>query len=83
MNPIPSHSPVAKWTTIRSVLAFALNNNLVTKQIDFSNAFVQARLPEGMDKYTEVPNAQGFAKRSNSHLCLKLIKSLYEMIEAP
>ena len=83
LNPLPSYSPVVRWTTIRSVLAFALNNDLVTKQIDFSNAFVQASLPSDMNKYTEVPNAQGFAKKCNLPWCLKLIKSLCGMVEAP
>ena len=46
----PSFSPVVKWTTICSVIAFALNNNFVTRQIDFSNAFVQADLPDNMPK---------------------------------
>ena len=83
LNPHPSHSPVAKWTTICSVLTFALNHNLATKQIDFSNDFVQANLPPGLEKYTEVPNGQGFAKKENQNYCLKLIKSLYGMVEAP
>ena len=36
-----------------------------------------------MNKYTEVQNAQGFAKKCNLSWCLKLIKSLYGMVEAP
>ena len=37
-----------KWSTIRTVLAFALCMKLKSKQIDFDNAFVQAEL-EGKD----------------------------------
>ena len=35
-------APVVKWSTIRTVLAFALKMDLKTKQIDFHNSFVQA-----------------------------------------
>ena len=35
-------APVVKWSTIRTVLAFALKMGLKTRQIDFDNAFVQA-----------------------------------------
>ena len=82
-EPHPSFSPVTKWTTILSVLEFALNNNFATKQIDFSNAFVQEVLPDNMNKYTDIPNAKGYGMKSNNHLCMKLHKSLYVMIEAP
>lgn len=83
LTPLPSYSPVVKWTTIRAVLAFALNKNISTKQTDFSNAFFQAYLPSDMSKYTKVPNARGFSMKSNAHLCLKLLKSLYGMLETP
>ena len=82
-DPHPSFSAVAKWTTIPVVLAFALNINFATKQIDFSNAFVQDILPNNMNKYTEILNAQGFVKKINNHLCMKFHKSLYIMVEAP
>ena len=39
-------APVAKWSTIRTVLAFALRMRMKSKQIDFENAFVQAELSE-------------------------------------
>ena len=61
---------------------FTPNNNFLQK-IDFLNAFVQAILPINMNKYTEIPNAQGFVKKNNHHLCMKLHESLYGMIEAP
>ena len=35
-------APVVKWSTIRTVLAFALKMGLKTRQIDLDNAFVQA-----------------------------------------
>ena len=36
-----------------------------------------------MPKYTEIPNAKGYAKKTNKHLCMKLSKSLYGMVEDP
>jgi hypothetical protein len=39
-----TYAPVVKWSTIRTVLAFALQMKLKTRQIDFDNAFVQIEL---------------------------------------
>ena len=39
-----TYAPVVRWSTIRTVLAFALKMKLKSKQIDFSNSFVQANL---------------------------------------
>ena len=48
-------APVVKWSTIRTVLAFALRNGLKTRQIDFDNAFVQAELKEEESIYVTLP----------------------------
>ena len=39
-------APVVKWSTIRTVLVFALKMGLKTRQIDFDNTFVQAELSD-------------------------------------
>jgi Reverse transcriptase (RNA-dependent DNA polymerase) len=60
----------------------ALQNGWITKQIDFSNTFVQALLDK--EVYIALPaifvDASGIEARD---LCLKLNKSLYSMREAP
>ena len=50
-----------------------------TRQVDFSNAFVQAELQE--DVYIEVP--QGFKDPDGQDVVLKLNKSLYGLVQAP
>lgn len=70
MHQSPAYSPMAKWAPIRTVLAFALQHNLDTKQIDFSNAFVQAELPQNMEKYTDISNAEGLGNKGYTHICM-------------
>ena len=75
-----TYAPVVKWTTIRAVLAFAIKHDLKTRQIDFSNAFVQADLPENEQIFVELP--KGFAQKGVDTV-LKLKKSLYGLVRAP
>ena len=59
----------------------ALQQDWITKQIDFSNAFVQA--PLGKDVYVSLPALfDDVSKLGPKTLCLKLHKSLYGMKEA-
>ena len=77
-----TYAPVASWTSIRMLTVLALQRNWITKQIDFSNAFVQAPLDK--DVYVALPPM--FEDKSglpNKGLCLKLNKSLYGMRKAP
>ena len=60
----------------------ALQNNWSIKQIDFSNAFVQA--PMKRDVYVSLPQLfTEFDGIPAAELCMKLHKSLYGMREAP
>eukprot|EP00980_Cylindrotheca_fusiformis_P019967 scaffold7036_cov69-Cylindrotheca_fusiformis.AAC.1 len=69
-----TYAPVVRWTTIRSVLAFAVKNNLKTRQIDFMNAFVQSTLPEDERIFVKLP--KGFSHQGVETV-LRLNKSLY------
>jgi Reverse transcriptase (RNA-dependent DNA polymerase) len=77
-----TYSPVASWSSIRMLAVTALQQHWVTKQIDFSNAFVQAPLekPVCVAMSPMFQNNTGF---DSKELCLKLNKSLYGMHEAP
>ena len=69
-----TYSPVVTWETIRSLLALAIINEWVTRQIDFVLAFPQAEVECPM--YMEVPrgcNVDG----SRDNYVLKLKKNLY------
>ena len=73
---------MAPLTSIRMLSILALQCGIVTKQIGFSNAFVQA--PLNKDVYVVLPamfqDSSGIDPRL---LCLKLNKSLYDVREAP
>jgi Reverse transcriptase (RNA-dependent DNA polymerase) len=77
-----TYAPVASWSSIHMLTVLTLQKQWVTKQIDFSNAFVQALLNK--DVYVTLPALFQVTSGINSKLlCLKLNKSLYEMCEAP
>ena len=77
-----TYVPVASWTSIHMLSILALQKHWITKQIDFSNAFIQAPLDK--DVYVSLPamfqDTNGADPKS---LCLKLKKSLYDMRDAP
>ena len=72
-------APVVGWSTIRSVLAFALQNELKTKQADFCYEFVQATMPED-EKVFIAPPREFFP---NKNVVFQLIKSQYGLRSAP
>ena len=77
-----SYAPVVAWSTVRMVMNIAIQQGWATRQVDFSNAFVQATLEE--EVYLEMP-----AMFSDENLLgaeptvLKLNKSLYGLVQAP
>ena len=77
-----TYAPVASWTSVCMLTILAIQKQWVTKQIDFSNAFVQFPL----NKLVYVAFPVMFEDSSGiepCQLCLKLNKSLYGMREAP
>ena len=77
-----TYAPVASWTSIHLLTIFAIQHHWVTKQIDFSNAFVQA--PLNKDVYVSLSAMfQDKNGVDTKLLCLKLNQSFYGMREAP
>ena len=77
-----TYAPVASWYSIRMLTVLALQKNWTTKQINFSNAFVQAPLEKNV--YVAMPPMFNDSSGIDpSQLCLCLHKSLYGMREAP
>jgi hypothetical protein len=70
-------APVIQWSTIRMVNTLASMHNLKGKQIDFTQAFPQAKLKE--DIYLRFP--AGF-KHKNEKWALKLKRNLYGLVQA-
>jgi hypothetical protein len=71
-----SYAPVASWSTVRMVMNIAIQRGWATRQVDFSNAFVQATLKE--EVYVELPEMFRDKQNDGSKdgVVLKLNKSL-------
>ena len=69
---------VAKFTTIRCVVALGVALDLEMHQMDVKTAFLNGDLEE--DIYMEQPS--GFVQRGQEHLVCKLCKSLYGLKQA-
>ena len=75
------YAPVVSWSTVRLVLIMAIHLGWATRQIDFSNAFVQADLKE--EVYLSLPPGFVGEDGSRKNMVLKLNKSLYGLVQAP
>ncbi|GAU36022.1 hypothetical protein TSUD_211600 [Trifolium subterraneum] len=71
-------APVARWDTIRAILALAAKENWKVFQLDVKNAFLHGELTE--DIYVEQP--PGYQK-GNKDMVYKLKKALYGLKQAP
>jgi hypothetical protein len=74
-----TYAPVVSWSTIRLFLILSILLSWNTKSIDFSQAFVQATL----DYPVWIHLPRGFHTSAGIKQCLKLVKSLYGLAEAP
>ena len=81
VNVFDTYAPVVRWSTIRCVLSFALQQGLLTRQVDFSNAFVHASLPDHQHVFLEPPREPGFYE--DRDVVFKLSKSLYGLRDSP
>jgi hypothetical protein len=72
-----SFAPVVQWITIRMVNTLAAMHNLKGKQIDFTQAFPQAKLKE--DIYLRFP--AGF-EHKHEKWALKLKRNLSGLVQA-
>jgi hypothetical protein len=72
-------APVAKFTSIRCILALAALEDMEIHQMDVKIAFLNGELKEEI--YMEQP--QGFVHQGSEHLMCKLHKSLYSLKQSP
>ena len=56
-------APTVSWATVRMLLCLTLSQGWVTKQVDFSNAFVQATLNESV--FVAMPDVESAAIRTS------------------
>lgn len=76
LNPFDTYSPVVAWSTIRLMLIIAVILDLKTTQVDYTNAFVQAKAAPGT--FIEMPRM--FEKPG---FILELNRNLYGQRDAP
>ena len=72
-------SPVVRFTSIRSLLAFAVQNDMLIHQMDVVTAFLNGKLDEEI--YMEQP--EGYVIAGKENLVCKLKKSLYGLKQSP
>ena len=76
---LETFAPVAKFTTIRCILALGAALDLEIHQMDVKTAFLNGELEE--DIYMDQPH--GFGQEGSDHLVCKLKKSLYGLKQSP
>ena len=78
---LDTYSPVVQWSSVRLMLVLTVTMGMVTRAVDFSNAFAQADMPEGLNVYLEMP--ENFESCDGTDSVLRLKKSLYGQLIAP
>ena len=73
------YAPVVQLSSLQLFLAWALLLNWVTCSVDFSNAFIQAKLKDAI--FVHIP--RGFTSNRPGKTCLRLKRSLYGLSVAP
>lgn len=71
-------APVAKWDTIRLVLALAARRGWDVYELDVKSAFLYGELKE--DVYVNQP--PGYVRKGEKHKVYKLLKALYGLRQA-
>jgi hypothetical protein len=71
-------APVAKMTTVRTMLAIVVHHGWIIEQLDVNNAFLHGDLHE--DVYMQIP--QGYTHSFPPNTLCKLTKSLYDLKQA-
>ena len=74
-----TYSPVVRFSSIRALIAFAVQNDMLIHQMDVVTAFLNGDLHE--DIYMQQPD--GYVQPGSEHLVCKLKKSLYGLKQAP
>ena len=72
-------SPVVRFSSIRLLLAFAIQNDMLIHQMDVVTAFLNGKLKEEI--YMQQP--PGYSEQGKEHLVCKLRKSLYGLKQSP
>ena len=72
-------SPVVRFSSVRTLLAYAVENDMMIHQMDVNTAFLNGSLNEEI--YMEQP--EGYVVSGKEHLVCKLKKSIYGLKQSP
>ena len=72
-------SPVVKFSSVRALIAFAVQNGMLLHQMDVVTAFLNCTLEEDIF----MQQTDGYVKEGSVHLVCKLKKSLYGLKQSP
>ena len=72
-------SPVVRFSSIRALLAYGVQNDMIIHQMDVVTAFLNGKLDEEL--YMQQPD--GYIKPGEEHLVCKLKKSIYGLKQSP
>jgi hypothetical protein len=75
------YAPIVLWSTVRLMLSIAASQGLATRQVDFSNAFVQAHLHETKPIFVQATPT--FNSDIADKVVLRLNQSLYGLVKVP
>ena len=78
-------SPVVRYSTVRTLLAVAAQQDLLVHQMDVDTAFLYGIMSEEKDVYVEVPPGYPIPPELQGHtnLVAKVEKSIYGLKQAP
>ena len=79
---LEKYAPLVSCNTFRLILSLSINQDWATRQVDFSNAFVQVILVD--DVYLALPycvDSENFEGRAK--MVMKLNNSLYVLVQSP
>ena len=74
-----TYSPAVRFSSIRGLLAFAVQNSMLIHQMDVVTAFLNGKLDEEI--YMAQPD--GYVEAGKEHLVCKLKKSVYGLKQSP
>ena len=74
-----TYSPVVRFSSIRGLLAFAVQNSMLIHQMDVVTAFLNGKLDEEI--YMAQPD--GYVEAGKEHLVCKLKKFVYGLKQSP
>ena len=79
----PTYSPMVGWPTIRAGMLLAATHGWESRQVDFTNAFLQSDQPEDQPLYMEMPQFYRPLGCEDLDLVLRMKKSIYGQVNSP